>query len=150
MLDGRDEVIAAVGQHLGHSSWLSIGEDRVRLFAEATGDHRGADAPGEHVRSGSRGRPMIQDHLLLSLSNLFLPEILEVRGFTAGINTGTDEVRFVSAAPVGSTVRAAAEMLDATELPDGNGVDTVVGIVIEVEGAAEPVCSVRSRSRWLS
>lgn len=146
VLDGPAEVLAAVGDHLGRSPWLTLTAERVELFVRATGgrDGFGAVAPG---RSGNRTVP---EFLILALSNLFLPQILEVRGFATGINTGTDRIRFPSRVPVGSRIRGGATLVAATELPDAAGIDTRVAVTIDVEGSTGPACEIESRSRWLS
>ncbi len=35
-----DELLGAVGADLGTSDWLEIDQERIDLFAEATGDHQ--------------------------------------------------------------------------------------------------------------
>ena len=63
------------------------------------------------------GGPIAHGYLTLSLSNLFLPQIVEVRGISAGLNRGTGKVRFPSPVPVGSRLRASARMEAATDVP---------------------------------
>jgi acyl dehydratase len=129
VLDSLDEVRAAVGRHLGTSDWLEITADRVDRFAAATGD---------------------RDHgyLALALTNLFLPEIVEVRGASLGVNYGTASVRFRAPLLVGSRVRGTAELVACDEIP--GGVQTTIRITVEVDGADHPACVVDSLSRWLA
>jgi len=134
VLDGLDEVRAAVGRHLGHSEWLEITQERVDLFADATGgDQRGSVAPG---------------YLTVSLSNLFLPQIVEVRGVSMGVNYGTGTIRFPVPVPVGSRLRGGAELVEVEEI--AGGVQTLMRITIEVEGRDEPACVIDSISRWIA
>lgn len=149
VLDGPDEVRAAVGRHLGRSEWLTVSQERVQSFADATGDHQWIHVDVERAAEGPFGGPIAHGYLTLSLSNLFLPQILEVRGFAAGVNTGTDRVRFPAPVHVGDRVRGAAEMVDAIDLADGSGLDTRVLITIEIDGSAKPACVIESRTRWL-
>lgn len=149
VLDGPDELTAAVGRHLGHSEWLTITEDRVQRFADATGDHDRIHVEPERATDGAPGGVLAHPYLVVALSNYFLPQILEVRGFAAGVNTGTNRVRFPSPVGVGSRVRASAELIDVTELSNGSGLDTRVVITIELAGASMPACVIESRSRWL-
>jgi acyl dehydratase len=129
VLDSLDEVRAAVGRHLGTSDWLEITPERLDRFAAATGD---------------------RDHgyLALALTNLFLPEIVEVRGASLGVNYGTASVRFRAPLLVGSRVRGTAELVACDEIP--GGVQTTIRITVEVEGAGHPACVVDSLSRWLA
>jgi len=129
VLDSLDEVRAAVGRHLGTSDWLEITPERLDRFAAATGD---------------------RDHgyLALALTNLFLPEIVEVRGASLGVNYGTASVRFRAPLLVGSRVRGTAELMACDEIP--GGVQTTIRITVEVEGTGHPACVVDSLSRWLA
>ena len=129
VIDGPDGLAAAVGAHLGHSGWLAVDADRLALFAAAVDS---ADAA---------------EYLVLSLSNFFLPQIMEVRGFSAGVNYGCDAVRFPRAVVAGDRVRAGAELVEVGEVK--GGYQTLVRITIEVEGADEPACVIDSLSRWL-
>ena len=83
----------------------------------------------------------------MSLSNHFLPQIIETKGFSAGINYGVDKVRFPSPVKVGDRIRAGAEMLEVTDV--NGGLQTLVRITIEIEGSDRPACVIDSLSRWL-
>lgn len=146
-LDGPDAVRAHVGRHLGHSEWLTVDQDRVNLFADATGDHQWIHVDVERAKSGPFGAPIAHGYLTLSLSNLFLPQIVEVVGFSTGVNYGVDKVRFPSPVKVGDRVRAGAELAEVTDVT--NGLQTKIIITIEIEGSAKPACIIESLSRWL-
>lgn len=128
VLVGDGEVRAAVGTHLGYSDRVDISADRIEKFAQATGD---ADAT----------------YLALSLSNMFLPQIVEVRGFAMGINYGTDAVRFPSPIEAGACVRGGAELLAVEDVR--GGIQTRMLITVEHQDGA-PACVIESISRWLS
>ena len=146
-LDGPDAVRAHIGRHLGHSEWLTIDQDRVNLFADATGDHQWIHVDVERAKSGPFGAPIAHGYLTLSLSNLFLPQIVEVVGFSTGVNYGVDKVRFPSPVKVGDRVRAGAELTEVIDVT--NGLQTKIVITIEVEGSTKPACIIESLSRWL-
>jgi acyl dehydratase len=124
-----DEVRAAVGRQLGVSDWLDITQDDLDRFAAATGN------PGH-------------DYLALALTNQFLPQIVEVRGMSLGVNYGTGAVRFTAPLRAGSRVRGTAELVACDEVV--GGAQTTIRITIEVDGGDEPVCVVESLSRWLA
>jgi acyl dehydratase len=128
-LNGVDEVKAAVGTHLGQSDWLTLTQERVDDFTTAVGSDEG------------------MAFLVLSLSNYFLPQIVEVQGFSAGINYGTNEIRFPTPAAVGAKLRGTGELVAADEIP--GGLQTQIRITIEMDGADEPACVIESLSRWL-
>ena len=146
-LDGPDAVRAAVGTHLGYSEWLHVDQDRVNLFADATGDHQWIHVDVERAKNGPFGAPIAHGYLTLSLSNLFLPQIVEVVGFSTGINYGVDKVRFPSPVKVGDRVRAGAQLTEVSEVT--NGLQTKIVITIEVDGSNKPACIIESLSRWL-
>jgi acyl dehydratase len=81
------------------------------------------------------------------LSNLFLPQIVEITGFSMGINYGANKVRFPAPVPVGSKVRGGAELLAVEEIP--GGLQTTVLITIEIDGGTKPACVIESISRYL-
>lgn len=147
ILDGPDAVRAAVGSHLGYSEWLLMEQDRVNTFADATGDHQWIHVDPERAASGPFGAPIAHGYLTMSLSNFFLPQIIETKGFSAGINYGVDKVRFPSPVKVGDRIRAGAELLEVTDV--NGGLQTLVRITIEIEGSDRPACVIDSLSRWL-
>ncbi len=146
-LNGPDDVRANVGKHLGYSEWITVDQDRVNLFADATGDHQWIHVDVERAASGPFGAPIAHGYLTLSLSNYFLPQIVEVQGFSAGVNYGVDKVRFPSPVKVGSRVRAGAELAAVSDVT--GGLQTTIVITIEVEGSPKPACVIDSLSRWL-
>jgi acyl dehydratase len=143
-----DELRGAAGTHLGWTDWLEITQDRVDLFADATGDRQWIHVDIERARAESPfGGPIAHGFLTLSLSNLFLPQLIEVPGASAGVNYGTGKVRFPSPVPVGSRVRGSAEITAVDEI--AGGVQTTIAITVEVEGQDKPACVIESLSRWL-
>ena len=147
VLDGVDAVRAAVGTHLGYSDWLEIDQDRVNTFADATGDHQWIHVDPERAKDGPFGAAIAHGYLTMSLSNYFMPQIVETRGFSAGINYGVDKVRFPSPVKVGQSIRAGAEMIEVSEVK--GGIQTLVRITIEIQGGERPACVIDSISRWL-
>jgi acyl dehydratase len=130
VLDGLDAVRAAAGTHLGWSDWIEIDQERVDRFGAATGGPATADG-----------------WLTLSLTNLFMPQIVEVRGVSLGVNYGTDQVRFPSPVPVGSRIRGGGELVEVS--PVGEGLQTRIRITVEIEGSDDPACVVDALSRWV-
>ena len=147
VLDGPDDVRAHLGRHLGHSEWIEIDQDRVNLFADATGDHQWIHVDPERATKGPFGAPIAHGYLTLSISNLFLPQIVEVRGFSAGVNYGVDKVRCPSPVKVGARIRAGAELTAISEV--NGGLQTTIVITIDIEGGTKPACVIESLSRWL-
>ena len=147
--DTLDALRGAVGTHLGWTDWLEITQERVDLFADATGDHQWIHVDVARATAESPfGGPIAHGYLTLALSNLFLPQLIAVPAASAGVNYGTGKVRFPSPVPVGSRVRGGAEIAAVEEIP--GGLQTTITITIEVEGSAKPACVIESLSRWLA
>ncbi|GAB3126369.1 MaoC family dehydratase [Tsukamurella serpentis] len=138
VLSGPDELQAAVGQHLGYSDWLRIDQRRIDLFAEATGDHQWIHTDPERAADGPFGATIAHGYLTLSLIPLLAGQIYRVDGVTMGINYGTDKVRFPSPVPVGSRIRAGAELISVT--PRSGGQQVIARVTVECEGADRPAC----------
>jgi len=147
VLDGVDAVLAAAGTHLGYSDWLEITQDRIDAFAEATGVHLWIHVDPEKAKDGPFGTTIAHGYLTMSLSNMFLPQIVEVQNISMGINYGVDKVRFPAPVPVGARIRACAELVAAD--PIEGGVQATTRVTIEIEGGAKPACVIESLSRYL-
>ena len=148
VLDGVGAVIKAVGNHLGYSDWLEITQDRVDRFADSTGDHQWIHVDPVRAKDGPFGTTIAHGYLTMSLSNLLLPQIVDVQGFDLGVNYGVNKVRFPAPVPVGARIRAGAELVEAEPVP--GGVQTIVRITIEVEGGSKPACIIEAVSRYLN
>jgi hypothetical protein len=138
------ELLELVGAELGPTEWLEIPATRVELFRTATGTGaRGADtAPGD-TAPGDAVPPL----MLLSLVNLFLPDLLTVATFSAGLNVGLDGVGYPAQAPLGTPIRARGEVLAAEEVK--GGVQVTVRVTLESGADHEAVCVADTVSRFL-
>ncbi len=134
-VDGFNDL---VGQHLGYSEWHRITQDQVNTFADATGDHQWIHVDPERAATGPFGGPIAHGYLTLSLAPVLLAEVLHVEGVTMGVNYGCNRVRFPAPVPVGSNLRAGATLVSVEEV--GGGVQSVLDVTFEVEGAEKPSC----------
>ena len=152
--DGIDAVRSAVGTHLGFSDWTTVTQEQVNTFAEATGDFQWIHVDVERANAESPfGGPIAHGYLTVSLTNLFLPQVVDVQGISAGINRGTGKIRFPAPVPVGSRLRGGVELVAVDDVErDGvvTGIDTTMIITVEREGGDKPVCVVESLSRYLA
>ena len=147
VFNSPSELKDAVGQHLGHSDWLEIDQARIDQFAEATGDHQWIHVDPQRAAEGPFGACIAHGYLTQSLVNFFLPQIIEVRGISMGVNYGADKLRFPAPVPVGSRVRGAADLVSAEDTKDG-GVQTKVRVTVEIEGSERPGCVIETLSRY--
>jgi acyl dehydratase len=142
-----NELESAIGKHLGHSEWLEITQERINLFAEATGDHQWIHVDPVRAKDGPFGKPIAHGYLTQSLVNFFLPQIVQVQGISMGVNYGTDRVRFPAPVPVGSKLRGGAEVIAVEKTKDG-GVQAKIRVTVEIEGSERPGAVVDTISRY--
>lgn len=140
------ELETAVGERLGESQWLTIDQQRINLFADATGDHQWIHVDPEKAKDGPFGATIAHGYLTLSLVNMFLPEIIDVQGISMGVNYGADKLRFPAPVKVGSRVRGVGELI-AVENVKG-AVQSTVRVTVEIEGSDRPACVVDTISRY--
>ncbi len=144
-----DELLGGVGRHLGYSEWVTVNQDRINLFADATGDRQWIHVDPVAAANGPFGSTIAHGYLTLALTNLFLPQIVRVEGISMGVNYGVNRVRFPHPVLVGSRLRASAVLTAVEELRGGVGVQAIITITVEIEGVAKPACVVESVSRFL-
>ena len=140
------ELAACVGQEVAVSDWLTITQEQVNLFAEATGDHQWIHVDPEKAKAGPFGGPIAHGFLTLSLLPKFFESALEIVQSRMGVNYGLNKVRFMAPVPVGSRLRARMKLL-ACDPIDNQGVQMTWEVTVEREGAAKPVCVAESLVR---
>lgn len=140
------ELAACVGQEVAVSDWLTITQEQVNLFAEATGGHQWIHVDPEKARAGPFGGPIAHGFLTLSLLPKFFESSLEIVQSRMGVNYGLNRVRFTAPVPVGSRLRARLKLL-ACEPIDNEGQQMTWEVTVEREGATRPVCVAESLVR---
>lgn len=136
--NGLDEFEQAVGTHLGYSEWHTITQEQIDLFAEATGDHQWIHVDPVKAAIGPYGATVAHGYLTLSLVPKLVWQIYTVAGVRMGVNYGSNKVRFPAPVPVGSKLRAGAELLELSRGPQG--ARATVRVTIEREGGDKPAC----------
>lgn len=129
-----------IGQDNGTSDWVLIDQEKVNLFADATGDHQWIHVDVENAKKGPFGGTIAHGFLILSLTPLFsssgkyLPE-----GMKMVLNYGLNKVRFINPVPVGSRVRSKMVLSGVEEKDPGRLLVTTTH-TIEIEGQEKPAC----------
>jgi acyl dehydratase len=141
-----NELLQSVGKPLGHSEWLLVDQERINKFADATGDHQWIHVDPVKAKDGPFGACIAHGYLTLSLVNLFLPQIVDVQGIRMGVNVGCGKIRFPLPVKVGSRIRGVGELVEATE--EKGGIQAVIRVTVEIEGADKPACVVDTISRY--
>ena len=127
-----DELSDAIGEELGTSDWLSIDQERVDQFADATGDHQWIHVDVERAASGPFGATIAHGYLTLSLVPFLGAQVFALDTPGAKLNYGVNKVRFPAPLLVGSRVRDTVTVKEVTDLPSGK--QLVLSHVITVEG----------------
>lgn len=138
IINGGDELKGLVGEHLGYSPYVSVSQEQVNQFAEATGDYQWIHVDVEKATAGPFGAPIAHGYLTLSLGPTLYPQVVSIGGYSMGVNYGTNKVRFMSPVKVGSNVRLGVKLLDVSDIP--GGIQSTMEFTFECEGADKPSC----------
>jgi acyl dehydratase len=135
-----------VGETVAVSNWITVTQEHINLFAQATGDHQWIHVDVERAKAGPFGAPIAHGFLTLSLIPRFFDEAIAITQVRMGVNYGLNKVRFVAPVPVDSRLRAHLKLL-ASDAIDNGGRQQTWEVTIEREGAPKPVCVAESLSR---
>lgn len=134
-----DELATVVGQEVALTDWISVTQEQIDLFAQATGDHQWIHVDPERARSGPYGSTIAHGFLTLSLLPKLFGSAIRIEQTSLGLNYGLNKVRFPAPVPVNSKLRSRIKLL-ACEPVSGNGVQLTWDMQVEREGEAKPVC----------
>ena len=141
---------AIVGGDAIVGDWITIDQERVDRFAEATDDRQWIHIDPARAAAGPFGAPIAHGFLTLSLLPHLMAQTFAIRNTVMGVNYGLNKVRFPSPVPVGSRVRPRFRLLSLEPLPPQMGVpgaQLVWEATIEREGSDKPVCVAESVTR---
>jgi acyl dehydratase len=143
------ELQDAVGEELGASDWVTIDQDRINTFADATGDHQWIHVDPERAKAGPFGVTIAHGYLTLALVPMLTSQIWTVEGVAAGINYGLNRVRFIQPVKVDSRIRSRAKLDSVAEVAGGLQLVVSHTIVVEVDGQEKTACVAETISRVL-
>jgi acyl dehydratase len=140
-----DKVISLkdfVGREIAVTDWLTITQDRIDRFAEATGDRQWIHVDRERAeRESPYGATVAHGFLTLSLLSHFVKLAIQIKGgVRMAINYGLNRVRFPAAVRADSKIRARVVLLFVKELPDA--LEAAFSVSVEGEGLEKPCCVV--------
>ncbi|PWV58034.1 MULTISPECIES: MaoC family dehydratase [Nocardiopsis] len=142
------EVVAAQGEHLGRTDWLTITQDRIDLFADATDDHQWIHQDAERAAEGPFGATIAHGYLSLSLLAHFSQSVFSLTVKPRmSINYGLNKVRFLQPVTVGSRVRDAVLLGEVKPTPRGYLVSTEH--TVEIEGQERPALVAEALGLWV-
>lgn len=127
-----------VGKELGRSEWLTIDQERINLFAEATGDYQFIHVDPVKAAQTPFGSTIAHGFLSLSLMPKLMEDILVLpEGVKMVVNYGLDSVRFIQPVKVDSKVRLKVDLVEVTEKKPGQWLLKVIA-TLEIEGSEKP------------
>lgn len=136
-INSYEEFAAHLGEEIGTSEWLTVDQDRINQFADATLDHQWIHVDVERAKAESPYRStIVHGYLTLSLLPYFWNQIIKVNNLKMLVNYGMDKMRFGQVVPVGSRLRMVTKLHEIANL---RGIcKASIAFKIEIEGQRKP------------
>ena len=132
------DLLQHVGKELGPSEWLTVTQEMIDKFADATGDHQWIHVDVERAKKEMPGgKTIAHGYLTLSLLPRLAPTLMKVEKRRRGLNYGSNRVRFTAPVPAGTRVRLRQKLLKVEPVED-NGFRVTSEMTMEVEGSSRP------------
>ena len=141
------DLVAAQGQNIGSSDWLTITQDRIDTFADATLDHQWIHVDPGRAATSPFGKTIAHGYLTLSLLPHLIAQISRVGNIAMGINYGVNKVRFPEPVLVGSRVRASSTILSVDVHEEY--LQVITQVTVEIEGRQKPACVAETVARFV-
>src|SRR2546427_1406744 len=110
------DLLKLVGRELGPSEWLTVTQEMIDKFAEATGDHQWIHVDVERAqRELPGGKTIAHGYLTLSLLPRLAPTLMTIAKRRRGLNYGSNKIRFITPVPAGTRIRLRHRLGDARE-----------------------------------
>ena len=127
------------------SDWIEVTQERIDLFAQATGDHQWIHIDRERAKDGPFGTTIAHGFLTLSLLPEMAASAIRVGDVRMGVNYGLNKVRFTAPVASGSRIRGRFTLLRFEPLE--GGAQLTYEVKMEREGSDKPVCIAESVGR---
>ena len=134
-----------IGEHLATSDWVLVDQQRIDLFAQATGDHQWIHVDREKAAAGPFGTTIAHGFLTLSLIPELADKAMAIADVKMGVNYGLNRDRFT--APVPSDIRVRAHFVLKGYEPIEGGAQLTMEVTVEREGSTKPACIAEAVSR---
>jgi acyl dehydratase len=132
------DLLQHVGETLGPSEWLTVTQEVIDKFADATGDHQWIHVDVERAKKElPGGKTIAHGYLTLSLLPRLAPTLMKVEKRRRGVNYGSNRVRFTAPVPAGARIRLKQRLVKVEPVED-NGFRITSEMTMEVEGSARP------------
>ena len=145
IFDTLADLAACTGQEVAVSDWITVTQERIQLFADATNDHQWIHLDAERAKAGPFGTTIAHGFLTLSLLPEMAASAFAVSETRMGVNYGLNKVRFPAPVPSGSRLRGRFKLVGYEPLE--GGAQLTVQVTMEREGSDKPVCIAESIGR---
>ncbi|HYC05419.1 MAG TPA: MaoC family dehydratase [Azospirillaceae bacterium] len=142
VINGIDGAQALIGTEAEPGPWVTVDQERIDRFADATGDRQWIHVDVEKARRSPLKGTIAHGYLTLSLTAALISDCVRFEGISAALNYGLNKVRFPAPVPSGGRVRLRCT-LTAVEMRDGGALLTFANTV-ELEGGPRPACVAES------
>jgi acyl dehydratase len=147
IIDNLEALNGWVGREVAQSDWMTIDQQRIQQFADATDDHQWIHLDAERARRESPYKaPIAHGYLILSLLPAMFASCVHIDGVGMTINYGLDRVRLPAPVLAGQRVRGLLG-LDRLD-PVAGGVQAHWSCTVEVEHGDKPVCVAQMLARY--
>ena len=136
-INSYEEFASHLGEELGASEWLTVDQDRINMFADATLDHQWIHVDVERAKAESAYHSTIaHGYLTMSLIPHLWNQIIEVNNLEMQVNYGMEKMRFGQPVITGSRVRLVTKLHNIADL---RGIcKAEIEIKMEIEGQRKP------------
>jgi len=137
VINNFDEFSKYVGKELGTSEYITITQEQINIFADATHDHQWIHTDPERAKTESPFKTTIaHGYLNLSILPYLWEQIVEVRNSRLTVNYGIEKLKFMQAVTVNSEVRCRASLKSLVNL---RGISKAeIFAVLEIKGSNKP------------
>lgn len=136
VINSYEEFASHLGQVLGTSDWLTIPQEQINLFADATLDHQWIHVDEERAKEGPYGQTIVHGYLTLSLLPYLWAQVVEVNNVKMLVNYGMDKMKFGQPVLSGKRVRLTAKLENIVNLRGIAKAD--ISFKIEIENEKKP------------
>ena len=136
-INSYEEFASHLGEELGASEWLTVDQDRINMFADATLDHQWIHVDVERAKAESPYHSTIaHGYLTMSLIPHLWNQIIEVNNLEMQVNYGMEKMRFGQPVITGSRVRLVTKLHNIADL---RGIcKAEIELKMEIEGQRKP------------
>lgn len=143
-----EELRTWIGKEVAVGRWVTVTQDVINKFAEASGDYQWIHVDVERCKKESPFKTTIAHGNLTFclLSSIARNSDVELPASRMGVNYGSNKIRFTGVVPAGSRIRGRYKLIDMKDI-DAKTVLLTWGVTGEIEGGDKPILIAESLSR---